>query len=114
MAETHTFGVGLLKGITETFYIRQTGSDEIVCKLRLTLREHPQVIGAWILDIEGNPGDGSDLTMRQSPRHVEYSPPARRRKKKEEPEQKPKKSVFLYTLKEDEEEDDAGDRWNQK
>jgi hypothetical protein len=50
------FGVNLLEGHPERFVVHAPDGQE-VCRFTMTLVEHPQVVGGWLLRVDSHPGD---------------------------------------------------------
>jgi hypothetical protein len=64
---TRAFGVSLLENHPEKFVVHAPDGQQ-VCKFTMTLVEHPQVIGAWLLRVDSHPGDAATMvTKAQGP-----------------------------------------------
>jgi hypothetical protein len=62
-ANSRVFGVRPLRDKPERFVVYAPDGQR-VCEFTLTLREHPQIIGAWLVNIESRPGDSARLNIK--------------------------------------------------
>jgi len=66
------FGVSLLRGHPERFVVRAPDGQE-VCRFTMTLLEHPQVIGGWLLRVDSHPGDAGRVVAKVSNKNLYWT-----------------------------------------
>lgn len=62
-SNSHLFGVYMAPGYPQTFVVHAPDGQK-VCKFTMTLWEHPQVIGGWLVSVESTPDDAGRITTQ--------------------------------------------------
>lgn len=64
-------GIRLFTGIPEDLLVYAPDGTQ-ACRLKLSIREHPQVIGGWLLEATiDDPGPGTRVTVREKAGTIE-------------------------------------------
>lgn len=66
------FGVHLLEGLPECFVVTAPDGQE-VCRFTMTLLEHPQVVGGWLLRVDSRPGDAGRVVANASDKNLYWT-----------------------------------------
>lgn len=66
------FGVRPLPNHPEKFVVHAP-DGQLVCEFTMTLVDHPQVIGAWLLRVDSRPGDAATVTTKVFDKNLYWS-----------------------------------------